>query len=176
MITPNPVLETERLRLRRHRLEDLPPVAALWADPVVVRHIGGRPFTEEECWHRLLRYAGHWSLLGYGMWAVETRGDGRFVGEVGLFEGRREIDESFRASPEAGWVLAPWAHGRGYATEALEAVLADDARARGPDARTVCMIEPDNHASARVAAKVGYRPYMQTTYKGAEVILYARGG
>lgn len=170
----NPSLETERLRLRRHRLADYPDVVALWSDPEVVRHIGGRPFSEEESWHRLLRYAGHWALLGYGMWVAETRDEGRFVGEVGLFEGRREIDASFRDSPEAGWVLAPWAHGRGYATEALSAVLAADEAARGAGARTVCMIDPDNLASARVAAKVGYQPYLKTAYKGAPVVLYAR--
>lgn len=169
-----PALDTPRLRLRRHRLDDFAKVAGLWADPEVVRHIGGRAFSEEESWHRLLRYAGHWSLLGYGMWLAETREDGRFVGEVGLFEGRREIDPSFRDAPEAGWVLAPWAHGQGYATEALEAVLRADEAARGAGARTVCMIDPGNLASARVAAKAGYRPYLETAYKGSPVVLYER--
>ena len=43
-----PVLETERLKLRGHRVEDLANCAAMWADPVVVRHTVGKPLTEEE--------------------------------------------------------------------------------------------------------------------------------
>jgi len=50
-----PPLETARLRLRGHRVEDFAACAAMWADPVVTRYIGGRPFTAEEVWTRLLR-------------------------------------------------------------------------------------------------------------------------
>jgi RimJ/RimL family protein N-acetyltransferase len=45
-----PVIETERLKLRGHRLGDFGACAAMWADPIVTRHIGGRPFSEEESW------------------------------------------------------------------------------------------------------------------------------
>jgi RimJ/RimL family protein N-acetyltransferase len=50
-----PILETERLRLRGHRLDDFPASAAMWADPVVTRHTTGKPQTREEVWLRLLR-------------------------------------------------------------------------------------------------------------------------
>jgi RimJ/RimL family protein N-acetyltransferase len=60
-----PRLETERLVLRAHRVEDFPDLAALWSDPLVTRFISGVPQTPEESWSRLLRYAGHWLLLGY---------------------------------------------------------------------------------------------------------------
>src|SRR4029077_6257721 len=66
--TKVPVIETERLKMRGHRLADLNDCAAMWADPIVTRHIGGRPFSEEETWARFLRYAGHWSLMGFGYW------------------------------------------------------------------------------------------------------------
>lgn len=60
--TPNPpAIETERLTLRGHRLEDFAESAAMWADPEVTRYISGRPFSAEEIWARLLRYVGHWS-------------------------------------------------------------------------------------------------------------------
>jgi len=42
-----PTLETERLKLRAHRLEDFVHCAAMWADPEVTRYIGGKPYTEE---------------------------------------------------------------------------------------------------------------------------------
>ena len=61
-----PTIETERLVLRGYRLEDFPHLADAWADPEVVRHIGGRPSTEEESWTRLLRNIALWPMLGYG--------------------------------------------------------------------------------------------------------------
>ena len=47
-------VETERLILRPHALDDYEPAYAMWSDPEVVRFIGGRPATREEVWHRLL--------------------------------------------------------------------------------------------------------------------------
>jgi len=53
-----PVLETERLKLRGHRLDDFPACATMWADPAVTRHIGGKPLSTEESWTKFLRYFG----------------------------------------------------------------------------------------------------------------------
>ena len=119
-----PNIETDRLRLRAHRIADFPDLSAMWADPVVVRHIAGRPSTPEESWSRLLRYAGLWPLLGFGYWAVEERATGRFVGDVGLADFHRDMTPPLGDAPEAGWALAPWSHRKGYATEAMRAVLA----------------------------------------------------
>ena len=82
--TDIPVIETPRLTLRGHRLDDFSDCAAMWADPIVTRHIGGKPFSEEDTWTRLLRYAGHWLLLGFGYWAIEEKDTGSFVGELGI--------------------------------------------------------------------------------------------
>jgi RimJ/RimL family protein N-acetyltransferase len=166
--------DTDRLTLRPHRLDDFAESRAMWGDPVVTKYIGGRPFTEEECWQRLHRYAGHWALLGFGFWAVRDRATGGFVGEVGFLDGKRELDPPFGATPECGWALAPAAHGRGYATEAVRGALAWAASHFGRKARTVCMIHPENQASLRVAEKVGYREYARSTYKGAPSILLER--
>src|SRR5271155_4605286 len=113
-----PVLETERLRLRGHRLDDFASCAAMWADPIVTRHItrhiGGRPFSEEESWHRLLRYVGHWVLLGFGYWVVEEKATGAFIGEVGFADWKRSLEPSLGEMPEIGWVFASSSHGKGY--------------------------------------------------------------
>jgi RimJ/RimL family protein N-acetyltransferase len=61
-----PILESERLKLRGHRLEDFSHCAAMWGDSEVARYIGGKPLSEEESWTKFLRYVGHWSLLGFG--------------------------------------------------------------------------------------------------------------
>ena len=95
----------------------------MWGDPRVTRHIGGRPFTRDEVWAKILRYVGHWSLLGYGYWVVEDRASGSFLGEAGLADFKRGIGPGFDGAPEIGWVLAPAAQGAGVATEAVRAVL-----------------------------------------------------
>ena len=166
-----PILETERLVLRGHRAEDLDDCLALWSDPEVTRYIGGKPSGREEVWARILRYVGHWAIAGYGFWQIRERATGRFVGEAGLADFKRDLALSFDGAPEAGWVLAPWSHGKGYATEAVMAVLAWSATAFQ---RTVCVIDPDNAASLRVAAKCGYRELARALYKGSEVIAFER--
>lgn len=168
-------LQTARLTLRRHRLEDYDDCCAMWGDPGVTRHIGGKPFTREEVWHRLLRYAGHWALMGFGYWAARETATGLFVGEMGLADFKRELTPSLGGAPEIGWALAPAFHGKGLATEAVRAVVAwGEAHFSG--ARTVCLIDPANAASLRVAEKCGYRELARTTYKGAPSILFERSG
>ena len=168
-----PVLETERLRLRGHRVDDLADCAAMWADPVLVRHTVGKPLTEEESWRRLLGYVGHWALMGFGFWAAEEKGTGRFVGEIGFVDYKRDLEPSLKGVPEIGWVLASHAHGQGFATEAVRAALAwGDAHFDSP--RTACIIAPQNAASIRVAVKCGYRELTRTTYKGHPVLMYVR--
>jgi RimJ/RimL family protein N-acetyltransferase len=61
--------------------------------------------------------------MGFGFWVVREKSTGRFVGEVGLANFRRDIEPSLGESKEAGWVLSPWAHGKGFATEAVRAAL-----------------------------------------------------
>lgn len=170
---PVPELLTPRLRLRGHRAEDLADCLAMWSDPEVTRYIGGRPFTEEEVWARILRYVGHWVVMGYGYWAIEERASGRFVGEAGMADVHRAIETRWRGVPEVGWALAPWAQGRGLATEAVLAVL-EWADAVLPGRRTVCMIEPGHDGSWRVAEKCGFRPYARTQYAGLEIALLER--
>jgi RimJ/RimL family protein N-acetyltransferase len=171
--TDVPRLETDRLLMRGHTLADFDDSAAMWGDVTVTRHIGGRPFTREEVWARLLRYVGHWALLGFGYWIVHEKASGRFIGEVGFLDGKREIDPPFGDAPEIGWVLATWSHGRGFATEAVRAAV-DWGTAHFGGRRTVCLIDVPNVASIRVAQKCGYSEFARTTYKGAPVILFQR--
>jgi RimJ/RimL family protein N-acetyltransferase len=175
MIAPalTPRIETARLTLRGHRLDDFADSFAMWSDPQVTRFIGGKPSTEEEAWSRLLRYAGHWPLLGFGYWLVEETATGRFVGEVGFANFRRDLNPPLGDRPEAGWALATWAQGQGYATEAVRAAHAWGDAHFGART-TVCMIAPEHLASLRLAERVGYREVARTTYKGAPTVLLER--
>ncbi|ACC73205.1 GNAT family N-acetyltransferase [Paraburkholderia phymatum] len=167
-------IETDRLILRPHVREDFDGSYALWSDETVTRFIGGKPFSREEVWSRLLRYVGHWTLLGYGYWVIREKGSGRYVGEIGFADYQRAMDPPLDA-PEIGWVLMPSMHGIGYATEAVRGALAW-AEARWPGRDTVCIIAPDNVASRRVAAKCGYIEERQTTYNGHPTGVFRRVG
>ncbi len=169
-----PVLETERLRLRAHRVDDLPHCAAMWADVAVTRFIGGKPLTEEETWLRMLRHIGHWSLLGFGYWVVEEKSTGKFLGEAGLAEFHREIIPSIVGTPEAGWVFASASHGKGYAGEAMLAILAWG-ETRFGNHRAVCLIDPENTASLRLAGRLGFHEELRTTFHNHPTIILGRG-
>jgi len=168
-----PTIETERLILRGHTPEDFPAFAAMWADPVVTRFIGGAPLSEEDAWAKYLRVAGHWALLGYGFWSIVEKASGQRVGEAGILNVKRDTNPSFRDVPEIGWGLLPAVHGKGYATEAVKAILgwAEDHFGK---VRMVCIIDPDNTPSLRVAERCGFHEYARTTYKGEAIIILER--
>jgi RimJ/RimL family protein N-acetyltransferase len=170
-ITEGPLeLCTGRLVLRPHTLADFPEMAAMWADPEVCRYIG-EPSTSEASSARFCRHRGMWPLLGYGFLAVCERESGLFVGEAGLFK----RDLATAEIPEAGWAFTRAAAGRGYATEAVGAVLAW-ADTRPQLARSFCIIEPANVASIRVAEKCGYRDPRPITHEGVSLLRYERDG
>jgi len=167
-----PVIETERLRLRGHALRDFDACAAMWAEPDVVRFISGKPSTREESWGRFLRYPGHWQMLGHGFWLIEEKGTGAFVGEGGFGTFKRDMEPAFEA-PEMGWALMPTMHGKGYANEAVTAMIAWGEPHFGRS-DFVCMISPGNAPSLGLAAKHGFREYTRTSYKGEPSVLSQR--
>ena len=145
----------------------------MWADPAVTRYIGGKPLTEEESWTKFIRYPGHWALMGFGYWAVEEKETGKFVGEIGFADFKREIEPSLKGVPEIGWVLVSEAQGKGYATEAVRAAVAWGDQHFGK-VRTACIIHPENVASIRVAGKCGYGEPQKALYKGHETLMFVR--
>ena len=170
-----PILETSRLRLRGFHADDFTPWFAMSRLPAYHRYFSPEPMPAEEVWKVVLRSAGHWVVLGYGFWAVEEKASGRFVGAVGFLNLKRDIEPPLGEAPEIGWVMDPAVHGRGYASEAVEAALAWGAGHFGP-VRTVCIIHPDNQPSLRLADKFGYREYARTTYHSEPIVLLERPG
>jgi len=167
------VINTERLVLRPPALTDFDEITAVYSDAGVVRYLGGRPFTREEAWARLIRHVGHWQLFGFGFWVLRDRQSGRYAGDVGLAYFRREIEPAYEDAPEAGWVLAPWAQRQGFATEAACAAH-DWLDSRFRQRRSVCIIEPENAGSIRVAEKCGYREYARSIYRNSPIVLFER--
>ena len=142
-----PVLETGRLRMRGPAAADFEPVAA-FLDSDRAAYIGGRR-NRADAWRTFAVLVGHWELRGYGMWSLDERETGRFVGLVGLY-----YPEDWLA-PEVGWwIVDEESEGKGYA---FEAALA--ARRHALDVvgwrEVFSVVAPENARSIRLAERLG---------------------
>jgi RimJ/RimL family protein N-acetyltransferase len=154
-----PILITERLRLRSFRGSDFEDYAALNSDSEVLRHLGGglEPWDRGRSWRHMAFLMGHWQLGGAGRWAVEEQATGAFVGMIGF--------------AELAWILARRFWGHGYATEGARAALAYAFNALERD-QVISLIHPENHASVRVALKIGERLQGSIRHLGREMLSY----
>ncbi len=145
MSLPDPI-RTERLILRLPQESDLDPMHRFGQSPRS-RFVGGSP-ERSDAWRKLLATIGHWTLRGFGWFTLVETASGRVAGRSGtsLHEGYPET--------ELGWHLYDGFEGRGYATEAARAIRGWYAQAISP-APLMSMIDPDNHASAAVARRLG---------------------
>ncbi|ABG32550.1 N-acetyltransferase [Roseobacter denitrificans] len=167
-----PTINTHRLTLRGMRAEDFNRFAEIWAMPEVVRYIDGEPWPRGKAWDAFLKHAGHWQITGFGQWAILRHRAPDMSGQVGFFYGKRGLGPDFDDTPEAGWALAPDAHGQGYAKEAVRA--AHDWFDRVVTGRLVCMIDPRNERALRLAAAMGYTLMREARYQGNPVRLFER--
>jgi RimJ/RimL family protein N-acetyltransferase len=159
-------LETERLRLRAFRNEDLDAYAPMCADPEVMRYLGtGVPLSRGEAWRSMAGFLGHWALRGYGMWALEEKATGAFVGRAGF------LNPEGWPGFELGWTLGRAHWGRGYATEAARRAL-DFAFRELEQPRVISLIRPGNEASKRVAERLGQAPSREIELLGGPVVVY----
>jgi RimJ/RimL family protein N-acetyltransferase len=164
-----PIIETERLRLRGFCEDDLDAFAAMSADPEVMRYIGsGETVDRNGSWRTMAGFNGHWSLRGFGMWAIERRSDGNFIGRAGLHH------PPYWPALEVGWVLVRDAWGQGYAREAARAAL-DFARSALPPQHLVSFIRPGNERSVKVALALGARRERDADLLGTPVEVYSHG-
>lgn len=158
-------IETARLRLRLFRPEDLDDLAALFADPDVMRYVGnGKPASREEAAKALQSIIQHWKRHGFGRWAVEKKSTREFVGFGGL--------RSLFGTPEVVYHLAKAHWRKGFATELGHASLTfgfDQHRFE----RIVAIAKPQNAASIHVMEKLGMHYEMHTSYYGIDVVQYA---
>ena len=145
-----PTLTTERLILRPLVAGDFPAWAAMNGDPEFARVFGyPEPLSAEEAWRALALQIGHWTLRGFGMWAVAERSAPReFLGRIGFFE-----PEGWPGF-ELGWALTPRVWGRGYATEGALAAL-EHGFTILDRTRIISLISPQNSRSAGVARRIG---------------------
>ena len=159
------VIETERLRLRMLRDADLDDLAALFADPDVMRYVGtGQPCDRSEAQKALASIVAHWNRHGFGRWAIEDKNTREFVGYGGL--------RSLFGTPEVVYHFARRHWGKGLATEVARASLNFGFNVKGFD-RIVAIAKPANTASIHVMEKIGMHFEKETSYYDIEVIEYA---
>jgi RimJ/RimL family protein N-acetyltransferase len=141
-------LQTERLTLRQFRPEDFDVFASFMADADVMRYLGGAPMTRAEAWRSLSSTIGHWTLRGYGLWAVVRSSDNALVGRVGM------LNPEGWPGLEIAWTLGKPYWGKGYASEAATAAMGY-AFLTQPVDRLISCIDPENKASQAVAERIG---------------------
>jgi RimJ/RimL family protein N-acetyltransferase len=159
---PNwPGIETEHLILRQWRGSDVAPNTVMLSDPLSGRFItaDGKPVADPmNGWRNAAIMAGHWILKGVGMFVVEEKSSGQFVGRVGPF-----FPPSWPGF-EVGWGLANGFRGKGYATEAARASINWSFATFELD-RIIHSIDRENVPSQAVARRLG------ATIEGETVLL-----
>ena len=168
-----PLIETERLLLVPPARADFEALVRLWSLPEVYRYIGGQARPKAQLWSAFLANIGAWVEMGHGMWPVKRRDTGALIGQVGFPCALRGHGAGFDEYPEAGWLFEGAAQGQGFAQEAMQAALAwfDGA---GLADRCVCMIDPQNTPSVRLADKLGFVKTRMSIYEGDELQLFER--
>ena len=159
-----PVLSTERLVLRGFEPRDFDAFADFWADADASAHVGG-PADRFGAWTRLTSIVGHWTLRGYGLWALEEKATGDHIGYAGLWN-----PETW-PEPEVGWVVYPRYQRRGFAREAAEAALDFAARTLGWSTAISLTLEK-NTASRRLAESLGATLEGITRFRGVSAATY----
>lgn len=157
-------IETERLLLRPLERGDVDTLVALWIDPTFTRYMGG-PRDEATVRANLEQDVLESAGAVYEQWPVVERASGRLVGHCGLLD--KEIEGAVET--ELVYAFAPDVWGRGYATEMAAALLRHAFEQLGVP-RAVCLIEPGNVASERVAEKLGMTYDREVTRPNGRVL------
>ena len=145
------ILETNQLILRHQVIEDLDDLWALYQNPNIAKYIPDAPLTREEAQKEL-----EWHMNGYpkhpelGLWATIHKESGRFIGRCGLLPW--EIDSQHEV--EVAYTIAQEFWGQGLGTEAADGILRY-AFGTLKLSRLICLIDPDNIPSQKVAEKIG---------------------
>ena len=144
-------METERLIMRRWRDEDRDPFAAMNADAEVMEHFPAL-LSREQSDGFVDRIEEGFEAHGYGLWALEVRESGQFIGFTGLV--LQTFEAPFTPAVEVGWRLAKAAWGHGYAIEAARRAVRYGFDEAGLD-EIISMTTVRNTRSRKVMERLG---------------------
>jgi RimJ/RimL family protein N-acetyltransferase len=156
--------------LRQFEERDWDDLHRMFGDVECVRYTIEEPLTHWQTWRALASYVGHWTMRGYGPYAVVEKSSGRMIGPVGLWH------PGDWPEPEIKWSLSREFWGKGYASEAALAVLTMALRALQRD-RLISLIRRENEASKKVARRIGGIYEKTIPFRGglAEIYVYTGG-
>jgi len=164
-------LATERLAIRPYRYDDATALHEVFGSAEVMKWTPSPPSKNvAETAERLARTIAFTARQppGFGLWALELKESGEFLGQVGLFPVEGKGPEV-----EVAYELAPRVWGHGYATEAARALIDygfDEMRLR----RIVALILPANTRSRNVASKCSMTLEGPGRFYGLDLVVYAR--
>ncbi|WP_033541179.1 GNAT family N-acetyltransferase [Planococcus sp. CAU13] len=145
------IFESQRLGFRRWKSDDRGEFARMNADPKVMEYFPAT-LTRTESDRLIDRFELHAEEKGFGIWAVERKEDGAFIGFIGLLE--VSFDAGFQGAIEIGWRLDNKFWKRGYATEGAKATLDYAFGVLGMD--EICSFTARiNHPSEIVMQRIG---------------------
>ena len=149
---PLPVIETPRLALHRLTTDDADFILELLNEPSFLRYIGdkGVRTREDACRYILAGPMASYDRFGFGLYRVQRKDSGEPIGICGLL--KRESLEDV----DVGFALLPRFRASGFAFESASAVLAHGRQTWGLK-RILAITSPDNDASVRLLAKLGFR-------------------
>lgn len=114
------ILDSERLVIHPWQDTDLPVFEAMNADPKVMAHMPNL-MSKEDVAAMVMRIKAHFDEHGYGLFSLERKDNGEYIGYTGLCHVPFEAD--FTPAVEVGWRLLHEAWGHGYVTEAASRIL-----------------------------------------------------
>ena len=166
-----PFLTTQRFELWIPQARDMEGMLELVQHPETHRYLGPMGTTGSHM-SRILRNVGSWLVYGYGLLVVKRKGDPAPIGNCGIFHTHRDLGDDFDDRPEAGWIISAGNTGQGVASEVMEAILAwFDAEHGG---ELMCMIDPDNAPSLRLAEKLGFIDLRTATMRDGDDVRLLR--
>ncbi|MDH0082796.1 GNAT family N-acetyltransferase [Stutzerimonas stutzeri] len=157
-------LETSRLRLRSWHDDDLEPLAQLCADPEVMRYDPAL-LSRDECAALMVRSRLHLLRHGFGLWALERKDSGAFIGYCGLVWAPSSVPGS---AVELRWGVACEQWGQGLVREAAQTALKCAFGALGLDEVVAC-VSQINEPGRQLLEGLGMRPEPATTFGHPDV-------
>ncbi len=158
-------LESDRLILRMFREEDWQDLHAYYSDEANTKYTVGRALTEGETWRIMAGMIGHWSIRGYGPYALEEKTLGKVIGVCGLWY------PNDWPEPEIKWALAQAYQGKGYASEAARNVQCT-VREFLPNLSLISLIDARNEPSIKLALAIGSVFEKKIPFRGGEWAVY----
>ena len=185
------ILETKRCLVREMTLQDLDALYELYRPQEITRYLKDLDKDRQKEAARLDDYIRHmYRFYGYGMWAVIEKSTGRLIGRAGFDHPAAEeppIGSTLSAEdtpilgstlsaedtlmPELGYLIATDKQRQGYATEVCGAILDYGWKKLGFSA-VYCRIREDNHASIRLAKKLGFTREKRAVENGEAILWF----